>query len=344
MTVQFGSSDAFLNVFHQKLNRIVVSIMVVSYCAGIAYRAAVCCFFILVGTYSQANADSLLNAGHKDVTIVLSERNDFYEDFGNTLDRLLTGTNISHRVIDATQPISEPGLVIAVGLKAATVVASSNAPAVINVLISKSSHEKLLRDFPARAGSPSMSAIYLNQPVQRQAHLITAIFPGKHNVGLLYSTPSKEIDEIRQVFRDHSLMLLEQKIDQTQTLPMALQELFQGRSEMLFTLPDSGIYNDLTIRNILVATYRRGIPLIGLSAAYVKAGAICAIFSTPTQIAVQTAKLILKFNETHILPTPQFPREFEVLVNVQVANSLGLQVKDASAIHDEIDHAMTEIP
>jgi len=56
-------------------------------------------------------------------------------------------------------------------------------------------------------------------------------------------------------------------------------------SDVLLAVPDSEIYNSNSIRNILLSSYRRGIPLVGFSQAYVKAGALCAIFSTPEQLA-----------------------------------------------------------
>ena len=318
--------------------------MSVFYFAGKACQGVAWTFLLLFCASVQAFAGPTPNTEHTDVTIVLGENNAYYYEFSNTLDKLLSSAKISHRVINISQAIPKSGLVVGVGIKAATTLAPSDAPAVINVLITKSSQEKLLREFPDRASQQSMSALYLNQPVHRQAHLVTAIFPEKHNVGILYSGVSKELNEIRQVFRDHSLRLQEQQIDQIQTLPLALQELLLGRSEMLFALPDADIYNDLTIRNILLATYRRGIPLIGYSAGYVKAGALCAVFSTPTQIATQAARMIIRFNEAHSLPASQYPREFEVMVNTQVADSLGLHVKDAAAIHDEIEQAAKEIP
>ena len=42
------------------------------------------------------------------------------------------------------------------------------------------------------------------------------------------------------------------------------------------------------MRNILLTSYRRGVPLVGLSQAYVNAGALAAIFSTTEQLAEQT--------------------------------------------------------
>jgi len=60
------------------------------------------------------------------------------------------------------------------------------------------------------------------------------------------------------------------------------------------------------------------------------------VFSTPSQIAAQTAALIRQFGDSHVLPASQYPHEFEVMVNEQVARSLGLKVKSASLLHDEI--------
>jgi len=105
---------------------------------------------------------------------------------------------------------------------------------------------------------------------------------------------------------------------------------------VLLVLPDSAIYNGLTIRNILLATYRSSVPLIGFSSFYVKAGALCAVFSAPEQIAAQVASLIRQFGETRLLPAAQYPQEFEVMVNERVAHSLGLHIRPAIELGAEI--------
>jgi ABC-type uncharacterized transport system substrate-binding protein len=301
-------------------------------------------FLLLFYTASPVYALSPDDSRQADVTIVLSEKSGSYEEFGNALDTLLSGRRAPHRVIGSAEPIPASGLVVGVGMKAATAVAASDAPSVLNVLITKASQSKLLRDFPRRAGSHTFSAIYLDQPIYRQAGLIAAILPGKRNVGLLYSTPPKELAQIRQALNAHGLTSHEQAVDPALPLSKALEDLLLGGSEVLLALPDAAVYNDSTIRNILLATYRSGVPLIGFSPGYVKAGALCAVFSTPAQIAAQAAALILQFGDTHTLPATQYPLEFEVMVNEQVARSLGLQVKSASVLHDEIRSETRETP
>jgi hypothetical protein len=287
-------------------------------------------FLLLFYAAGTAYAQSLDDSKQLDITIVLSEEGGPYLEFSNALDTLLSDRHISHRVIDSAKPIPDSGLVIGVGMKAATAVAASNAPFVLNVLIPKASHNKLLRDFPLRADSHTFSTIYLDQPILRQVRLIASIFPGKRNVGLLYSTLPKELAQIRQELNDHGMTLHEQVVDQTLPLPDALQDILSN-SEVLLVLPDAAVYNDSTIRNILLATYLSGVPLIGISSGYVKAGALCAVFSTPAQIAAQAVALIRQFDDTHVLPVTQYPNEFEVMVNERVAHSMSLQVKDAVA-------------
>lgn len=269
------------------------------------------------------------------VTIVQSEDGGPYAEFSQALHKILSDDGITHVVIDATKPIPDSGLVIGVGMKAAAAVAASDATSVLNVFIPKSGHEKLLRDFPHRSGSNTYATIYLDQPIPRQANLVASILPGKHNVGLLYSSPPEELAQLRQELTRHGLILHTQAVDPAFPLAEALQAILRS-SDVLLALPDAVVYNSSTIRNLLLATYRNGVPLIGFSSGYVMAGGLCAVFSTPAQIATQAAALARQFGDAHVLPTVQYPHEFIVLVNEQVARSLGLQIKGAAVLHDEI--------
>ncbi|MEJ1958473.1 MAG: ABC transporter substrate binding protein [Nitrosomonadales bacterium] len=277
------------------------------------------------------------------VVIVLSEDGGPYAEFSDALHIILSHDGISHEVIELSKPIPDSQLVIGVGMKAARAVAAGKAPFVLNVFIPKSGYEKLLHEYPNRADPNTFSAIFLDQPDYRQANLIKAILPDKRNIGLLYSSPPEELAQFRKELTERGLNLHEQEVDSSHPLAEALQDILRG-SDVLLALPDAAIYNSSTIRNILLGTYRNGVPLIGFSSGYVKAGALGAVFSTPAQIATQTAALIVQFNDSQILPIAQYPHEFEVMVNEQVAHSLGLVIKDVSVLHSEISAERKEEP
>ncbi|CAK0780521.1 hypothetical protein CCP3SC15_770002 [Gammaproteobacteria bacterium] len=279
------------------------------------------------------------------VAVVQSENSESYLEFTKALRDNILKLDIDLVVVDdPTKPLPNSDLVISVGMKAATAVAASNAITVLNVLIPKAGYKKLLRDFSARANSKTFSAIFLDQPLARQLYLIAAVLPNKRQVGVLFdSFPKDEQAQLRQQISLQRLSLHERVISATLPLHEALQEVLQ-ESDVLLALPDSTVYNSSTLRNILLATYRRGIPLIGFSPAYVNAGALCAIFSTPAQIAAQAVLSVRQFREMSTLPTAQYPQWFEVMVNEQVGRSLGLSIKNAAELRNEMSALIRETP
>ncbi len=271
------------------------------------------------------------------ITVVLSEQSGQYLEFSEALRKKLLDKNVHLSIVGSlayTPP--ERGIVVAAGMAAATAVTASNAPAVLNVLIPEPGHEKLKEDFPQRASSKTYSAIFLDQPIERHLRLIKAMLPNKQHIGvLIHKASASDLSDLRQRVAKHKLVLHEKQLsDETQLYP-ALQEILSA-SDVLFALPDISIYNTSTIRNILMATYRSGDPVVGFSPAYVKAGALAAVYSTPEQVAEQAVKAILQYGETRTLPAAQHPHLYEVLVNNRVAYSLGLAVKSSAELHQEI--------
>jgi putative ABC transport system substrate-binding protein len=276
------------------------------------------------------------------LALVLSENSGAYLEYSNALKAKLSGSKVVLSVIAADQTIPKSDLIIAAGMKAATVAARSKPAALLVVLITKQGMLQLLNAFPElkNAGQHMYSAIYLDQPSRRQIDLITLLLPATKTIGVLYTELPLDISALRMQAAAHKCRLYERAFNDSaaeSTSPMytALQELLVS-SDVLLALPNAEIYNSSTIRNILLATYRNRVPLIGLSAAYVKAGALAAIYSTPEQIAIQSAGVVRTFVETHLLPSMQYAKEFEVSVNEQVAHSLGLTVKSAVQLHAEI--------
>jgi hypothetical protein len=283
-----------------------------------------------------------LHAAPLVVTVLLSESSGPYQEFAEALQEKLIKKNVYLDIVDdPSEVIWERSLVIAAGMKAAAAAAASKAPAILNVLIPESGHQKLLREHPQRASSKAYSAIHLDQPFERQIRLIEALLPGgrqgnPRQVGVLYdSFPAGELSEFRHKLARHRMGLYERKVDGSLPLYKALQEVLDN-SDVLLALPDASIYNNSTIRNILLASYRSRDPVIGFSPGYVKAGALAAVYSTPAQIAGQAAQAIRQYGETRTLPPVQHPQLFEVAVNEQVGRSLGLAAREAKELRDEI--------
>lgn len=261
------------------------------------------------------------------VWVVLSEQNSHYLAFAKALQSRLPESDI--RIVGPEGIAGkEPGdLVVAVGVQAAGAMAASDAPAVLNVMVSRATHHRLQREFRAGRTSSLYSAIYLDQPAERVLHLISVALPDRRKVGLLYgATPPDELAELRRKDASHGLRLQEMQLKEDLTLYEALQKILQ-RSEVLLALPDAAIYNAQTLRNILIATYRNGIPMVAVAPGYVRAGALCAIVTTPEQAAAQAAGIVRQYARSGTLPAAQYPAQFEVMLNEQVARSLGIRLE-----------------
>jgi ABC-type uncharacterized transport system substrate-binding protein len=260
------------------------------------------------------------------LTVILSENSGAYKEFSDSLNELLKDSDVSITVTDTIQPPPPSNLVVAVGMKAATVVIKSNAPNILNVMIPQAGHSKLLQENPKRDIKSHYSTIYLDQPLDRQIKLIAAAFPDRRRLGVIFE-PEKtnEINTIKKYSNDYGLELYANEVNSNTSMFESLQNVLQ-HSNVLLALPSPTIYNSTTLRNILVSTYQSKIPLVGFSASYVKAGAMCAVISTPAQFAKQTSTVILKFIETGELPPAQHPTLFEISVNDRVAQSMGVSI------------------
>jgi ABC-type uncharacterized transport system substrate-binding protein len=264
------------------------------------------------------------------VHVVLSERGGAYQAFGDALREELKSQPVILSIVEPEEDAVDSDLHIAVGMRAADALASVKKP-VLNVFVPKSGYDKLVKS----ANSRNTSAIYLDQPMERQLGLLVAALPKVRHIGVLYTTPPPGLASLRQLALERHLVLHEKVVGPEHDLVDALDGVLE-QSEALLVLPDTDVYNAGTIRNILLTSYRKQVPLIGISPAYVKAGALCAIYSTPSQIAMQTAEVIRQFVATVKLPPGQHPMEFEVSVNMQVARSLDLPLKDAEKLREEI--------
>jgi ABC-type uncharacterized transport system substrate-binding protein len=269
------------------------------------------------------------------VTMLMAEEGSAYQEFAQSFSG--GQQNIVLTISHGNEPLPESNLIVAVGMKS-TALAMNSAVPVLSVFVSKSGFDKLQREFQPHRDRQNFSAIYLEQPSKRQVDLIAAALPEAKNIGLLYSSLSPDIANLRKAVAESRLVLRENKVESPDSISRDLQSILQ-KSDVLLAIPDAQIYNSMTMRNILLSTYHGGIPLVGYSMPYVRAGALCAVFSTPQQFATQANSMIKQFAETGRLPSAQYATEFDVMVNQQVARSLGMQIKETAALIRQIKSA-----
>lgn len=229
-------------------------------------------------------------------------------------------------------------IIVTIGTEAAQVV-TSQAPRqpVLHTLLPRDAYERL----PA-SGAGRSSAIFLDQPVQRQIALIAEALPDWHRLALLAGPRSQSLaTKLAAAAQEQQLDVNIENISSERDIYPALQRLLTDRA-VLLALPDNMVFNSYTIQNVLLTSYRHRSPLIGFSPAYVRAGALLGLYSTPAQIGEQAAEAIRTALAGGGLPPPQASRRFEVGINQNVAHSLGIHLEPAPEIAARISRRETK--
>jgi putative tryptophan/tyrosine transport system substrate-binding protein len=240
-----------------------------------------------------------------------------------------------------------PALIITVGVAALEEILKGLATrgeawqrvAVLATLLPRAAYEAQLAQHglagPAR-GRP-ISAAVLDQPLERQVALLKRALPQALRIGVLPGPQTRpQLDRLESVVRAHGRQLVRAApVDAPEQIYPALRDVLVG-SDVLLALPESLIYHPGSLQNILLTTYRARVPLVAFSAAYVKAGALLAVYSTPAQVAEMAAEMARAKLGGRSLPPVQSPRSFAVAANPKVAASLGLQLDTADVIAEDL--------
>lgn len=267
------------------------------------------------------------------ISILQVEASPMQQELSLSLMKVFSQANHSVQLIhEMNDTIPAADMIVAIGVKSSRMAASSKSP-VLGVLLPKANYEALLHETSSRP--EKFTAIYFEQPGQRQIDLISAALPNVRAIGVLYASHAAEISDLRKSATERQFVFREQRLHSSEDLHRDLQSILL-KSDVLLAVPDPLIYNPSTLRNILLTTYRNQIPVIGFSEGYVRAGALCAIFSSTDQLARQAAAMIDQFAANNRLPAAQYPKEFEIAINRQVARSLDIPLPDLEKLRERI--------
>jgi len=277
------------------------------------------------------------------VAVVMSANGPIYHRVQSSLVTSLA--NAGADSVTSTWVLPRPGqappaamddyrLIVAIGTKATrwALHRDGDTP-VLSLLVPEVTFRALLGEAGAAGGHPPASAVYLDQPVERQLDLARIALPGVDAVGALLGPNSRHLrPALEQAARSRGLTLHLATVGPGERPLVALESLLED-SDLLLALPDPAVFNREDVQGILLTTYRAEVPVIGFSHAYVLAGALTAVYSTPAQIGRQGGELVAGIAAGGWrLPKPQYPKYYTVAVNHQVARSLRIDIDDGPTL------------
>lgn len=210
---------------------------------------------------------------------------------------------------------------ITVGSKAtrAALEAPGNAPVIACMIV----------DSDDLANARNATGVMLEFPLATQLEWVRRFVPGSRTIGVLYNPAEnrERIAEARRIAKGLGLDLVAQEVRRPQDLPGALNNLSR-KVDLLFAVTDQTVLSRQTAQAILLFSFRNRMPFSGLSASWVKAGALYALERDYEDLGAQCADMamdVLRGKQASRMP-PAMPRKVVYAVNLKTAEHLKLSL------------------
>jgi len=186
----------------------------------------------------------------------------------------------------------------------------------------------VLREADIRGGR-GVTGVFLEFPLETQLAWLRHLMPDARRIGVVFN-PAENRDTIEAADRIASRMgleLLAREVATPLELPGALESL-ANRADVLLGISDNVVVTPQTARSLLLFSFRNRIPFIGLSTAWVKAGAFYALDRDYRDIGRQCAELAAKVlagaDPASLAPVP--PRRVTYSLNLKTAEQMKMQI------------------
>jgi len=276
------------------------------------------------GDVYQAVVDSfentLDNSADKDHSVIRIRHSDFMANNGESFD-----------------------LIIAVGTIATRVALdkAKDTP-ILSIYIPRNSFTNLV--FTPQT---DIAAIVIDQPLTRYQVLARHILGKRMNrIGIFYNGRKDTYDLLTRKFSKGNLKTVLEAIDDHISAKNISNLL--DRSDVIVLLPGFADIPPYRSKWLLYMAYRDRVPIVAFSDAYVRAGAIAAISTTPDAIGKQAAKVIASVLQS---PAPlsihhngfariNYPETFSVYINAKVAEQLDIDLPEPEILKKLIEKAV----
>lgn len=147
----------------------------------------------------------------------------------------------------------------------------------------------------ALQGQSHATAITLDMPIAKQLRWHQRFLPDAKRIGVLYNPKNNQhwIDQASKDADKLGLEIVAVSVESPQDITSALKSLNQ-RVDSIMAIPDKMVYSSNTAKAVLLFSFRNRIPFVGLSSAWVKAGALYALDWDYSDIGRQSAETALK--------------------------------------------------
>lgn len=177
----------------------------------------------------------------------------------------------------------------------------------------------------------NLTGASLDIPARLQFETLKAVLPSIRRVGVLYNPQEtgEVVGSAARAAQEVGLELIGIPIDSGEKLQEALNDLGKRKIDVLWSVADSTVFSsDRSIEFLLRQTLEYRIPFMGLSPAFVKAGALLALSVDYKDVGLQCGELAVQVLAGQ--PPPSLPitvpRKVTLYLNLNVAKAIGVRI------------------
>ncbi len=219
-----------------------------------------------------------------------------------------------------------PQLVIAVGSRAASVAAGVGAPYVTTMLLEGDAPPETDRNKP-------VASLTLDVPARVVLNRIRQLAPRWRRLAIIRERSQRDPanEEIQAEAAALGFAADVMECSGPKELLEAVRGL-RGRVNALWCLPSRSLYEPASVRELILESIRNGLPLVGFSEAFVRAGALMGFFPDYRDVGAQTAELARRYQAGQLLRRKERPRTIRTMVNDRVVRALGIELSGGSEV------------
>ena len=219
-----------------------------------------------------------------------------------------------------------PDLVVTVGTQATLSVTRrmKTEPVVFSLVMFSGDSESLFKKRP-----PNVTGAAMDIPIGLQFQRLKEIIPSLERVGVMFNPQNSmaEIERARLAASETGLQLVEIPVGSEPEVLERVNEL-KGRIDVLWSVADSTVFTPRSVDSILLLTLRDGIPFVGLSPSFVKAGALLSFSCDYEDVGAQSGEQALEIlsGKSPSDVSVAFPRRISLFLNLNTARTIHLEI------------------
>lgn len=217
----------------------------------------------------------------------------------------------------------KPDLIFALGADASALAQQkSTTIPIISTLVQKEQAFKA-------ANSTGVSLVH---SFATQVQWLKKFLPDYRKVAVLYNSAENAaaIQAIKKATDQMGLTLIAIPVESPRQLPDALDQL-ANNIDVLLAIPDEVVLSTATVKEVMLASFRNRVALVGISDNWVKSGALYALSwdydDLGQQCALQAQKVFAGQAVKSI--APENPRKVTYSINTRIAGDMNVVISDS---------------